>query len=66
MGGSPKRRWEDNIKIDLIEIGYEGLLKDRVKLQALNPVKMFPVLQKTGKFSLANRLLASQDGFCYI
>ena len=23
--GRPKRRWEDNIKIDLEELGYEGL-----------------------------------------
>ena len=22
--GKPRRRWEDNIKIDLQEVGYEG------------------------------------------
>ena len=23
--GSPRRRWEDNIKIDVQEMGYEGM-----------------------------------------
>jgi hypothetical protein len=38
--GRPKRRWEDNIKIDLQEVGYGGmdwiyLAQDRDRLRAV-------------------------------
>jgi hypothetical protein len=37
--GRPRRRWEDNIKMDLTEIGIDGanwiqLVQDRVQLRA--------------------------------
>ena len=38
--GRPRRRWEDNIKMDFKEIGYKGVdrvnvAQDRYKLQAI-------------------------------
>jgi len=38
--GRPKRRWEDNIKMDIQEVGYEGmewieLAQDRDRWRAL-------------------------------
>jgi hypothetical protein len=38
--GRPRRRWEDNIKMDLQEVGWEGmdwidLAQDRDRLRAL-------------------------------
>jgi hypothetical protein len=38
--GRPRRRWVDNIRIDLVEIGWDdvdwiGLVKDRDKCSAL-------------------------------
>ena len=38
--GRPRRRWEDNIKMDLQEVGYEGmdwmeLAQDRYRWRAL-------------------------------
>jgi hypothetical protein len=43
--GRPRRRWEDNIKIDLQEVGYEGkdwieVFQDRGRWQALVNVVM--------------------------
>jgi len=40
LGGRPRRRWEDNIKIDLQEVGCEGmdwieLVQDRDRWRAL-------------------------------
>jgi hypothetical protein len=31
--GRPRRRWEDNIKIDLHEVGCGGMVLDRVGLE---------------------------------
>ena len=45
--GKPRRRWEDNIKMDIQEVGYEGkdwidLTQDRDSCQALvNAVMKF-------------------------
>jgi hypothetical protein len=38
--GRPRRRWEDNIKMDLLEVGWEGadwidLAQDRDRWRAL-------------------------------
>jgi hypothetical protein len=50
--GKPRRKWVDNIKIDLREIGWEGmdwidLLQDRDRLRALvNTVMNLRVNQK--------------------
>jgi hypothetical protein len=33
--GRPKRRWEDNIKIDLQEVGWLELAQDRARWWAL-------------------------------
>jgi len=47
--GRPRRRWEDNIKMDLQEVGYVGmdwieLAQDRDRWRALvNTVKNLPV-----------------------
>jgi hypothetical protein len=54
--GRPECRWEDNIRIDLSEIGWEGvdwihLAKDRNWCQALvNVVRNLQVLQKAWIF----------------
>jgi hypothetical protein len=48
--GRPRRKWEDNIKMDLQEVGYGGmdwieLAQDRDRWQALvNAVKNYRVL----------------------
>jgi hypothetical protein len=53
--GRPRRRWVDNIKIDLLEIGWGGvdwirLAQDRDKWRALvNAVMNLRVPQNTGK-----------------
>ena len=46
--GRPRRRWEDNIKMDLQEVGgggdWMGLAQDRDRWRALvNTVMNFPV-----------------------
>ena len=47
--GRPRRRWEDNVKIDLQEVGYGGmdwlkLAQDRESLQTLvNGVMNFQI-----------------------
>jgi hypothetical protein len=43
--GRPRRRWEDNIKVDLLEMGWSGvdwigLAQDRDKWRALVDVVM--------------------------
>jgi hypothetical protein len=45
--GRPRRRWEDNIKLDLREIGIDGanwirLAQDRVQWQAFVSTEMNP------------------------
>ena len=53
---SPRRRWEDNIKMDLQEVGFGGmdwieLAQDRGRWWALvNAVKKLRVPQKAGNF----------------
>jgi hypothetical protein len=53
----PRRRWVDNIKIDLRKIGWDGmdwidLARDRDKWRALvNTVMNLVVPQNAGKFS---------------
>jgi hypothetical protein len=53
--GRPRRRWEDNIKMDLREIRWDGvdwigLAQDRVQWRAIvNTVMNFRVLQNIGK-----------------
>jgi len=54
--GRLRRRWEDNIKMDLQEVGYEGmdwidLTQDRDRWRALvNAVINFRVSQNEGNF----------------
>ena len=54
--GRPRRRWEDNIKMDLQEVGCGGidwidLAEDRDRWLALvNAVMNLRVLLNTGKF----------------
>jgi hypothetical protein len=54
--GRPKRRWEDNIKIDLQEVGGEcgnwmQLAHDRDRWRTfVSTVKNFRVPQKCGEF----------------
>ena len=54
--GRPRRRWEDNIKMDIQEVGCEGMdwidvAQDRDRWLALvNTVMKFRVPQNSGKF----------------
>jgi len=54
--GRPRHRWEDNIRLDLRETGWEGmdwinLAQDRDHWQAvLNTVMKLQVSQETGSF----------------
>jgi hypothetical protein len=54
--GRPRRRWQDNIKTDLQDVGCGGmdwieLAEDRDRWQALvTAVKNFRVLQNAGNF----------------
>jgi hypothetical protein len=34
LRGRPKRRWVDNIKIDITEIGWDGVAQDRDQWRA--------------------------------
>jgi hypothetical protein len=61
--GRPRRRWEDNIKMDLREVGWGmdwfDLAEDRNRWQAfMNAVMNIRVPLN------AEDLLASQEGFC--
>jgi hypothetical protein len=55
--GRPRRRWVNNIKMDLRQIGFDGMdwinvAQDRDQWRALvNTVMNFPVRQNAGKFS---------------
>jgi hypothetical protein len=33
--GRPRRRWVDNIKMDLVEVGWGGLARDKDRWRAL-------------------------------
>jgi hypothetical protein len=62
--GRPRSRWEDNIKMDLHEVGAQ----DRDRWRAfVNAVMNFRVFHKMRGISYLNRSrLASQAGFCPI
>jgi len=68
--GRPRRRWEDNIKMDLQGVGYGvmgciELAQDRYRWRALvNAVVKFRVPLNAGNFFLAENRLASQQGLC--
>ena len=70
--GRPRRRWEDNIKMDLQEVGtgcgdWMELAQDRDRWRALvNAVMNFGVPQNAGNFLISCKFnqLASQEGLC--
>jgi hypothetical protein len=68
--GRPRRRWEDNIKMDLQEVECVGMdwiemAQDRGRWPALvNAVRNFRVPQMRGISRLAANRLASQEGLC--
>jgi hypothetical protein len=70
--GRKKQRWEHNIKIDLREIGWDGmdwidLAQDRDQWRAtVNTVINFAFHKISGNSSVAERLVASQEGFSSI
>jgi hypothetical protein len=57
--GRPRRRWEDNIKMDLQEVGW-GM--DRIELAQVTD--KWRALVNAVMNLLAEKLLASQDGLC--
>jgi hypothetical protein len=68
--GRPRRRWEDNIKMDLRELGWAGmdwinLAEDRGRWWALaNAVMNLWVPLNAGNFLSSLGCLASQEGLC--
>jgi hypothetical protein len=68
--GRPRRRWEDNIKMDLQEVGCGGmdwidLAQYRDRWRALvNAVMKFGFHKMRGISRLAKNRLASQEGLC--
>jgi hypothetical protein len=66
--GRPRRRWEDNIRMDLIQIGWGGMdwidvAQDRDQWRALvNTVMNLLVTKMLGNFLVAAQLAASQEG----
>ena len=66
--GVPRRRWEDNIKMDLQEVGCGGmdwidLTQDRDRWRALvNAVMNIGFYKMRGISYLAENQLASQEG----
>jgi hypothetical protein len=66
--GRPRRRWEDNIRMDLREIGWGGmdctdLAQDRDRWRALvNTVMNLRVHKMLGNSSAAAQLAASHEG----
>jgi hypothetical protein len=69
--GRPRRRWEDNIKMDLHEVGgccgdWMALAQDRERLRALvSTVKTFGFHKNVGHFLTGCKdCLASQEGLC--
>ena len=66
--GRPRRRWEDNIKMDLQEVGsWTGLIWLSIVTggrDLVNAVVNLRVLLNGGISSLPENQLASQEGFC--
>jgi hypothetical protein len=64
--GGPRRRWIENIKIELLEIGLNvvdwiGLAQDRYRWRALvNSVMNFRVPYNAGNYRMAAQLEASR------
>jgi hypothetical protein len=64
--GSPRRRWIDNIKMDLLERGVSvvdwiGLAQDRYRRRALvNSVMNLRVPRNAGNYRVAAQLVASR------
>jgi hypothetical protein len=64
--GRPRRRWMDNIKIDLLEIGLSvgnwiGLAQDRYRWRALvNAVMKLRFNKMLGIYRVAAQLVASR------
>jgi hypothetical protein len=62
--GKPRRRWEDNVRMDLQEVGrgredWIGLAQDRDRWRAL-----VSAVRNAGNFLTSCKQLASQEGFC--
>jgi hypothetical protein len=71
--GRPRRRWEDNIKMNLQEVGgsfgdWMELAQDRDRWRALvRTVNNLRVYQNAGNFwTSCKDWLASQEGLCSI
>jgi hypothetical protein len=68
--GRPRNRWEDNIKIDLQEVGWGGmnwgdLAQDRDRWHALvNAVINLGITQMRVASQLAEEMLPSLEGLC--
>ena len=68
--GRPRRKWDDNIKMDLQELGcgdmdWIELAKDRDRWRAVvNAVMNLPVYKMWGISWLAENRLASRKGLC--
>jgi hypothetical protein len=66
--GIPRRRWEDNIRMDLQEVGcgcedWIGLAEDRDRWRALvSAVRNLRVPNKAGNFFTSCKQLAYQEG----
>jgi hypothetical protein len=64
--GRPRRRWMDNIKMDLLQIGsnvvdWIGLVQDRYRWRALvNSVMNLRVPYNAGNYRMAPQLVASR------
>jgi hypothetical protein len=64
--GRPRRRWMDNIKMDLLEMGLSvagwiGLTQDRYRWRALvNSVMNLRVPENAGNYRVAAQLVASR------
>ena len=68
--GRPRQRWEDNIKMDLKEMGWDCvdwayITHDKDKWQAVvNKATNLLYFTKQGIFWLDQKLSASQEGLC--
>jgi hypothetical protein len=68
--GRPRRRWEDNIRMDLQEVGcgcedWIGLAQDRDRWRAIvSAVRNLPVPLNEGNFLTSCKQLAYQEGLC--